>query len=203
MQYVFHAALTFDDIRDGGAPGAPLCGISLFQPASPGTIFQLAALEPMVRSIINAALAKCSGLIALDLYLGQTDRDNHRNVIWGSDPGNIGESNFLFLDFSNSMNFLGNWENEKWQQINPSAPKILIDAIDKTVLSETSERIRTLRDSVVTEIVDRVEEDYLSMENKITIKNGLYGRRSLVADYIKKNYLKHQRGKRCVTNIPF
>lgn len=154
-------------------------------------ILDLSALEPIVRGIINTSLSNSSGLIALDLYLAQTDRESGRNVIWGTYGSNSEYSGFVFLDFANSMNYNNHWVNQGWNRINPRIPKIMLDSINKVILAQTTEKIRNLSENILTAIVNRIDPEFLNTENKEIILTGLTKRRTLVADYIRGNYFRN------------
>lgn len=74
-----------------------------------GLIKNLASMEPVVRDIIAASLARYSGTVALDVWIGQTDRNNDRNVIFGVNPRNRSESGFVFLDHAYALNNGNRW----------------------------------------------------------------------------------------------
>jgi len=59
-------------------------------------IWNLPNMEAVIRGIVGASLAQYSGNVALDIWIGQTDRANDRNVIFGIDPQNRAESGFVY-----------------------------------------------------------------------------------------------------------
>lgn len=153
-----------------------------------GKIKTLALDDPILRGMLNAALSENSGMVALDLFLGQSDRDNPRNVLWFCDDDNI-NFGLIFIDFSNSMIGSGNWNDANWRNVIDSCPKEMIQSIDKRILSEATEKVRNLDESSIEEIVDRVDQDYLIDANKTKLKTALLERRRIVADYINTKYL--------------
>lgn len=155
-----------------------------------GQIWDTNTIAQPFRKILKGALARCSGMIALDLWLGQTDRNNHNNAIYGSDPEHEAESGFLFIDFANTMIFNHAWEGDIWKTVRPlSLPQVMVDSIDKKVLRLTLDNIRSFGEPILSDIVGRMPDDFLPKEGRDHLLSALIGRREIVTDYVSKTYL--------------
>ena len=76
-----------------------------------GILWDLSIYPPFVGVIVKEALSRYSASYALDLWIGQTDRNNIRNVIiLGVAHTNPVRTEFLFLDHSNSLNMGNRWD---------------------------------------------------------------------------------------------
>ena len=144
-----------------------------------------------VRNKIKDDLTKCSGMIAFDVFLGQTDRNNSGNVIYGWDPNNTKYSGFGFIDFSYSMNYNDQWDNAKWTNLSKvSIPQFFDDYLDINLIHKIAEDIANLPDSVIKSIVSRIDEDYLQKPERIKLIGYLIGRKKLIDKFIQSNYTK-------------
>ncbi len=155
-----------------------------------GTIMQLAGLEPLTREIIKSAMARCSGAIVLDLLLGQTDRNNARNVIFGIDRDEPSKASFVFLDFANSANMGNRWSGDGWKPVaDPGFPAIMTEALDKGILQATVERLMQLPHETVHEIIGRIDKQFLTDTHKDVLTTAITGRRQLVTDFVRQRFL--------------
>jgi hypothetical protein len=153
-------------------------------------IMDLAGQAPAVRAIIRASMARCSGAIVLDLLLGQTDRNNGRNVIFGINPKVQSQSSFLFLDFANSMNMTNRWAKGQWSTVtDPGFPGIMKDSLDRSIIKETLDRLLGMSQSTIEQIVRRIGSPFMTDHYKTTITEGIIGRRQLVPDFVTRQYI--------------
>lgn len=143
-----------------------------------------------MRAIISSKMAQCSGAVVLDLLLGQTDRNNARNVVFGTDPAEPESGRFLFLDFANTMNMGDQWANGKWKEIkDPGFPEVMTKSVSKAVLKETVDKMRALHPETIEQIISRIEHPFLSERYKGILMDAIKGRQGLVVDYVNTRYL--------------
>jgi hypothetical protein len=142
------------------------------------------------RKKIDDDMQASSGILAFDYYVGQTDRANPLNIVWGSDATkNI--SGFCFIDYSFSMNHDGAWSGDKWQTlVHLNLPAGFFDAgtVDITIVRNAVTAIESLPDDKIVEIVNRIDGDYLSGTYRRELLNGLLNRRALVRNVIRTRY---------------
>jgi len=145
---------------------------------------QVLSLGPGVaRALAQAEVARSCGIIGLDTLIGNTDRDNARNAIFGFTKSAQADSSFFFLDHANSMNFGDRWKDRQWKAVTvPNMPQLLKDSVDKQILSETIKKIEGLPTNCIEDIVRRVPADYMSETHKDIVLNGLVERKTLVRE---------------------
>jgi hypothetical protein len=68
------------------------------------------APTPSIQAVVRGLLARGCGVIALDAWVGNTDRDNGRNAGFGNSVAAPAESTFLFLDHANALNHGHRWQ---------------------------------------------------------------------------------------------
>ena len=134
---------------------------------------------------IRSLLAISSGVIAFDIYLGNSDRQNNRNTMYGFDNDNPSDERIYFIDHSNSMNYESRWENEGYNNMFiPTFPLPLIQNLDWNVIKETANLISNLDESFITHIVNRIPDSFLPSKEKETIEKGLIARRSKIYPFL-------------------
>jgi hypothetical protein len=137
--------------------------------------------------IVKAVLAKSSGVVALDAYIGNTDRDNHRNAIFGMDKRHPAEDTFMFLDHANSLNYGNRWKNIGWDTVEfPPIYAPMSNALDLSLVAVMIARIEALPDNELERIVLRIPDDFMNAEHRQVVLAGLLGRRALVRDTLHK-----------------
>lgn len=142
----------------------------------------LAIEETPLGAAMAGALSRCSPLLALDTWLDQTDHADHpENIVWGYNPARIADSCILFLDYANSLGFNGQWNNGGWRNVQRAPwPPRLMEHLADGALKPTIAKIETLPEETVREIVNRIPDGYLPVDQKAVITEGLIGRRPLV-----------------------
>jgi hypothetical protein len=128
--------------------------------------------------------AACSPMLAFDTWLHQVDHADHpHNVIWGYDPAKPADSRIVFLDFAFSMGFQGDWNGDAWKNVQPAGfPGKLRTHLDTEALRSAVESIERFPDESLREIVGRIPPTHLPESQRVTILQGLFGRRRLLAD---------------------
>lgn len=151
---------------------------------------QMRIVDGPVREIVNSVVARSSGIIALDTYVGNMDRNSERNIVFGFNKYHPAESSFVFLDYSNSLNMNNRWANQGWRQVDP--PPIyepFQNGVDINNLMETVQMLEALPDELLRYVVTRIPEDYVPGNHKNIIVEGLMGRRQLIRNVISNRFI--------------
>jgi hypothetical protein len=150
-----------------------------------GMIWEIATYPQVVQEIVRASIARYSVTFALDLLIGQTDRNNANNAVFGADPVNPANSGFLFLDHAFSLNHGDRWADDKWRNIDMvPVPELFRSTMDKGLVIHGSEQVAALSDELIAGIVSRIPEDYMSRRQQQTVIRALNGRKRLLRDFV-------------------
>jgi hypothetical protein len=153
-----------------------------------GLIWDISGHSQPIQHIIRASLARYSSTFALDLLVGQVDRNNARNVILGVDPGNPDHTEFLFLDHSYALNHQNRWRDDRWKGMEMvPIPEVFRKSLSKDQVIVGARRISELSEATVHEIVERVPDEYMASAQKEIVTAGLLGRRKLIEPFIQAN----------------
>jgi hypothetical protein len=153
-----------------------------------GMIWDVSMYPQPVQEIIRATMARYSETFALDLLIGQTDRNNVGNVILGMDSQNPGGGELVFLDHAFTLNYGARWSADKWKTVEMvPVPELFRSCINKNLALAGAARIEALTDAAVREIVCRIPEDYISEQHREIVVAGLNGRKRLLRDFIGGN----------------
>jgi hypothetical protein len=153
-----------------------------------GMIWEVGVYPEPVQQLIRAAMARYSSTVALDLWIGQTDRNNANNAVLGVDPANAAYTEFLFLDHAFALNINGRWAGGNWRTIEMvPLPPIFRNSLDKPAVLGAADQIAALTDQQVTDTVNRVPEDYMTAAHKAVLAEGLNGRKRLLRDFLDRN----------------
>lgn len=143
-------------------------------------------LPDAAREIMRQALAENSGVVAFDTWLGNADRRNRRNAIFGTFRDAPAQAAFMFLDYSNSLNMGDRWGEKGFETIEvPKLPEVFLEAIDRGVLEEAVSRIESMDDNVINEIVARIPDDYMAPQHAEIVTAGLRARKKIVRDALQ------------------
>jgi hypothetical protein len=166
------------------------CGVSLILfPVQHywSLVWNLSAMEPAVREVVCATLARGSGNLALDLWIGQTDRTNSRNVIFGINPQNRAESGFVFLDHSDALNSGNRWSENGWHTIDMiSLPQAFRDNLDRSLVLSACDRIAAATDDGIAEVVNRIPDSFMNPKHRTVVVTALNGRKSKLREFVKR-----------------
>jgi hypothetical protein len=125
-------------------------------------------------------------VIVLDTFVGNDDRNNMRNALFGLNGRAPTDSTFMFLDHANSLNMGNRWANGGWQQVVlPPMPDLLRQAADWSVLHGVVDAIERLPNETIDEVVGRIPDDYVLPQHRDIIADGLKGRRNLVRQAVE------------------
>lgn len=134
-----------------------------------GDLFNIGAADgggktPAPTARIKQMVADSCGVMALDAWLRNMDRNNVGNAILAYD-GDEDPGQLFFVDFANSMDYDGNWSaganNHQTFQRSPP-PLLLAGNAVKSRVEETAKRIADLPDDTVAEIIRRIPDDFLA-----------------------------------------
>jgi hypothetical protein len=125
---------------------------------------------------------------AFDTWVGQTDHADHHphNIVFGyvlgDDPKQPPiEAEYIFLDFAMALGWGGLWEGDGAKTMGGAPfPSTMIDAIDSIALGGILDRIEGITEATLSDIVNRIPDDYLAPEQREVIAKGLLMRRDLV-----------------------
>ena len=146
-------------------------------------------LQGPVGAVVRASMARDCGIIALDTLIGNTDRNNGRNALFGVDAAAPAEGAFVFLDSANSLNMGNRWDNGNWKTVDvPPMPDLLRNSVDVAILSDAIDQISAVTDAVIEEIVNRIPDAYMVPDHKRVVVAGLKGRRTLVRPKLKEAF---------------
>lgn len=146
---------------------------------------ELAGIQSQqTNNLINHLLSQCSGVIAFDTFVGNTDRVNEGNAVFGTN-GTDDESAMMFIDYANSLNHNNNWEAGKWNNLDyRGAFDRMKQSVNLEILWSAIEQIESLSDTTIEGIVSRIPDDYMSPAHKSVVIEGLVGRRSLIRQIV-------------------
>jgi hypothetical protein len=153
-----------------------------------GMIWDLSIFPPPVQHLIRESLSHYSKTFALDLLIGQTDRNNARNVILGVGSGQPRHTELLFLDHSYTLNYGNRWANNAWSNLEMvPIPPLFRESLDKTLVLEGADDIAQFSEETIQQIVARIPSDYMSDAHKATVATALVGRKNLIRDFVDRN----------------
>jgi len=154
-----------------------------------GLLWDISGLSVPVRAIIRGSISRYSDTLALDLLIGQTDRNNARNVILGVDGMDLADSAFLFLDHAYTLNYGNRWSGVGWQNIDMvPIPQLFRDSLTGGRVREGAGKIAALSDETVAGIVQRIPDDYMTATHKNIVIAGLIGRKARIPDFVARNF---------------
>lgn len=142
--------------------------------------------DNLVAPIIKAALARTSGMLVLDTWLGQCDRGDHPgNVALSYDPEGRTRAQFSYFDFAQTMNYNGNWKDYKWKAVVVTQqPPLVMSNLDKGLIKTTYDRLMAMSADSVREIANRLVCKYFDENAASYVSECLLGRRQLLQPVI-------------------
>lgn len=153
-----------------------------------GFLWNMGTFPEGVQQMIRTMIARYSSTLALDLLIQQTDRDNARNGVFCTDPGEPAYGELLFLDHSNTLHFQNRWNGDAWNRVTlVPLPATFRGALDKARVIEGAKLIEALPDETIRAIIDRIPDDFMSHAHKQRVTMGLIGRKSLVRPFVESS----------------
>lgn len=92
----------------------------------------------------------------------------------------------LFLDFASSMGADGSWETPSPDVREARFPARMLECLDLDALDRTLDSILACDKDQIEHIVHRIPDDFLPVDQKRVITEGLVGRREGVARLLSK-----------------
>lgn len=133
--------------------------------------------QPVLRQMAEEMLARCSPMVAFDVWLGNTDRHNARNAIVVM-PGDT-TAQVYFIDFANSLGHDGAWANDGYRQFRKATvPPFFLKCLDRSAVERTAAEIAGLPDATVTAVVGRIPEDFLELTKRTRLADDLIWRKA-------------------------
>jgi hypothetical protein len=152
-------------------------------------IWDISSLPLIVQEIVRGSIAAYSSAFALDLLIGQTDRNNANNVVFGADPTNPSNNGLWFLDHAFSLNHGNRWAGDNWRNIEMvPVPNVFRSCLDKNLVLLGSERIAALSDETISDVVSRIPEDYMSGNHQRTLIAALNGRKLSLPEFVDRQF---------------
>jgi hypothetical protein len=146
-----------------------------------GDVFSLGAADGGLsgQALLDARLllAEGSGVLALDAWLQNEDRDNPKNAILVYGP-RASTGTLYYLDFETTMDRCGHWDQEPHQEFKPvRLPRFFAASIDPGRVRETAKRIAALSDDMVSQVVLRIPDDFLPPPVRVHLREWLLWRK--------------------------
>jgi hypothetical protein len=147
-----------------------------------------AEFAPMLPRLPTAA----SQALAFDTWVGQSDHVKPSNIVFGYEDGRAAQGRLVFLDYAFSQGIFGGWDNANHLKCGAAPfPKRLCATVESAAVSDMVQRIESLPDEVITDIVRRIPFQWLREEEGTPILTGLLARRRLVREAMR-GYLEKQ-----------
>jgi hypothetical protein len=142
--------------------------------------------DDLVAPIIMASLARTSGMLVLDTWLGQRDRGDHpNNVALSYDPENRARAQFTYFDFAQTLNYANGWTDEKWKNVTLTMqPALVMKSLDKGIIKVTYEKVMDKPEDSIREIAIRLAGNYFTEEIADHVAGCLVERRGLLNSVI-------------------
>lgn len=125
----------------------------------------------IVTPLAMAALVRTAGMLVLDTLLGQRDRGDHdNNLALSYDPTDPGRAQFTYFDFAQTLNYEGQWADNKWKNIAiTQQPQLIMKNINKNVVKTTYERLMDMPEDSITGMVGRLSCEYFTEADHIAM----------------------------------
>jgi hypothetical protein len=155
------------------------------QALADATAAAAAGKPDIVTPLAMAALLHTSGMLVLDTWLGQRDRGDHaNNLALSYDPAEPSRSQFTYFDFAQTLNYDGQWADDKWQAVTVTQqPQLIMKNIQKNVVKLTYEKLMDMTEDHIGNTITRLACDYFKEANRIA--ECLIGRRNLLKPIIE------------------
>jgi hypothetical protein len=139
----------------------------------------------IVTPLAMAALLPTSGMLVLDTLLGQRDRGDHPdNLALSYDPADRSRAQFTYFDFAQTLNYEGQWADDKWKNVSVTRqPQLIMDNIKKNAVKITYEKLMDMNDDHIGQMVTRLACDHFKEADHIA--GCLIGRRRLLKTAIE------------------
>lgn len=143
--------------------------------------------SPARKPLLAYALKCASIVVAFDSWLDNDDRNNLDNSIFvpSHEPPNF------FLDFSNSMDYRGDWSrlgHQNFQKPRNPLPPTLVKLLNSRIACDSACRIAGISDDTVVTIVRRVPDVFLPAAEKDKLASGLVWRKNHLVDAFDQWY---------------
>lgn len=151
-------------------------------------LWNLNVFPEVIRLLVRDALSRYSRTFALDLLIGQTDRNNGRNVVLGADAAVPPNTEFLFLDHAYTLNHQNRWHGDGWRNMQMvPVPDVFRQSLRKEAVLQAADQLRDVRDGAIRDVVERIPEDYMDGATKQVVVAGLNGRKHLLRSFVEQN----------------
>jgi len=130
-----------------------------------------------------------SAMVVFDTWVGNTDRANATNLLAQEDDKEVPPIiRVAYIDYANSLSHGWMGTNRAWEKhMLPSCyPSDVVPNMD--AMQEMVSRIEGLHDDAITQIVNRVPNEFLEQERRDVILQGLFHRRSALRECLEKTY---------------
>jgi hypothetical protein len=141
-----------------------------------------ASPNPMIQTIVHAALAKSCGMLVLDTWIGQSDRGDHgTNVQLGYDPAEPARAQLTYLDFGRTFNWNGRWADDGWKDMQLAMqPSLVMNSMDKKIVTATYDTLMNLEAEEIRAVCTRLAGVRFPEAEAETVGNALVARRDLL-----------------------
>lgn len=130
-----------------------------------------------VQLAAEAAIREHAGIVVLDTWVGNRDRNNGGNTVVRIRPD--AEVEIVFIDFAFSLNVHSAWDDGAWRdiQITPCLPALEEVSRIWGQVERTIAQVLQLREVDIVGIVDPIPDEFLPPQQKQVIKEALLHRR--------------------------
>jgi hypothetical protein len=181
-------AVLVDGLVCGGTVQAAVVSLVLHPVVTKwGTAMASENSKSLALAVQESTKKKWSGIFAFDAWIGNSDRHNSDNTLIGSDSAEDPncQSELFFIDFANSMIQSGWDESATWGRIEmPAYDLNLMGGIDREGALEMAERIQSLSDRIIDQVVGRIPEMYLTAKQREIVSAALIVRRDLLPEAV-------------------
>jgi hypothetical protein len=130
---------------------------------------------------VKAAFARASGLLAFHAWIATQDLKDEHIVL---DMDNPDAYEFAAVDLESSLGWpVG--DGGEVQAPSAGLPREMFDNVDTAVIAATVDRIETITDEQIRNIVSTIPDAVLSEGDKKRVVDGLIGRRSKIRDAMR------------------
>jgi hypothetical protein len=148
-----------------------------------------ANLDGPILALVCSVLAKDCGIIALDTWIGQTDRNNEGNALIVLNPDRPADARFTFLDSANALGHGDIWNDLSRRELAlPSFPTLLTSSVDVHVLRRTIKAIEDLPAHRIETIVRRIPEDYMTSDRQAIVVATLNERKGKLREFLAATF---------------
>ena len=154
-------------------------------------IWRLADLQSVPEppwNLVRPAFQEASGIVAFDTWIGNTDRNNSKNILFF--PSQTGRGyQAVFIDHAFSLNRDNRWVDGAWEDVSvPAMPTEMRESTRGAPIAGAVERIEDLGVEIVEDVVTRIPDEFMTEAHREVVLEGLTRRKDLVRSALDGAY---------------